>query len=112
MLLIRGLSSKEYALPADDGLIGCRDLACDCVGSGNCEKSLSFSLNPVIPQLEWIDQILGVAHSIQKATLAFSRNLSNEFWRLSCTCCPDKQQNEPIFVKLRPYKIIWGGGVR
>lgn len=100
------------------------DLSCDCEESSNCEKSLSFSLNPAIPQLEfdlskfayavspqleWTDQILGAAHSIQKVALAFSCNLSNVFWRLSCTCCPDKQQNKPIIVKLRPYKMISGG---
>ena len=79
MLLTRGLSSKEYALHADDGLIGCRDLACDCAGSSDCEKSLSFSLNPVILQLEWADQILGAAHSIQRAVLVFRTLFLREF---------------------------------
>ena len=100
------------------------DLACDCVESSDCEKNLSFSLNPVIPQLkfdlskfsyavspqlEWTDQILGAAHSIQKAALVFSHTLSKGVWRLSCTCCSDGEQNGSVFVKLRPYKIICGG---
>ena len=100
------------------------DLSCVCAESNDCEKSLSFSLNPVLPQMKfdlskfsyavfpqlvWTGQIHGAAHSIQKAALTFSRNLSNDFWRLSCTCCPDGRQERTLFVNLRPNKIICGG---
>lgn len=102
------------------------NLVCDCIESNHCDKSLSFSLNPVIPQIEfdlskfsyavspqpeWTEQILDAAHSIQKAALVFSHNLSKEAWRLSCTCCPDRHENGTVFVKLRPYKIICGKGL-
>ena len=100
------------------------DLVCDCAESGDCKKSLSFSLNPVIPQLrfdlskfsyavspqlEWTGQILGAAHSIQKAALVFSHTLSKGVWRLSCTCCSDRQQDGALFINLRPYKVICRG---